>query len=366
MRMPLLDPSDERSVDVEQVCKMVDMFLERGFTYFDTAWMYHDFNSENVVKTALTDRHPRDSFTLATKLHGEYIKTKEDRDRIFNEQMRKTGVDFFDYYLIHGIDKELLEIYEDLDCFGWLLEKKKAGLVRHTGFSFHDTPELLDKILTDHPGMDFVQLMINYLDWESEWVQSRACYEVAVKHGKPVTVMEPVRGGTLANLPFDVEKLFKEKDPAMSSPSWAIRFVAGLDNVMVVLSGMSSLSQMEDNTSYMQNFKPLSEDEKKMYLKAGEMIISKLAIPCTGCSYCTSGCPMKIAIPKYFKLYNENTFDDMEAKEWSVNYSDYPQLLEGGGGMASDCIACGQCESVCPQHLPIIELLRKASGKLDA
>ena len=365
MRMPLLDPSDERSVDVEQVCKMVDMFLERGFTYFDTAWMYHDFNSENVVKTALTDRHPRDSFTLATKLHGEYIKTKEDRNRIFNEQMRKTGVDFFDYYLIHGIDKELLEIYEDLDCFGWLLEKKKAGLVRHTGFSFHDTPELLDKILTDHPGMDFVQLMINYLDWESEWVQSRACYEVAVKHGKPVTVMEPVRGGILANLPFDVEKILKEKDPTMSSSSWAIRFVAGLDNVMVVLSGMSSLSQMEDNTSYMQNFKPLSEDEKKMCLKAGEMIISKLAIPCTGCSYCTSGCPMKIAIPKYFKLYNENTFDDMEAKEWSVNYSDYPQLLEGGGGMASDCIACGQCENVCPQHISIISNLKMVAEHIE-
>ncbi|MCR4762042.1 MAG: aldo/keto reductase [Lachnospiraceae bacterium] len=365
MRMPLLDPSDEASVDVEQVCRMVDVFLERGFTYFDTAWMYHDFNSENVVKTALVDRYPRDSFTIATKLHGEYIKTREDRDKIFYEQMRKTGVDFFDYYLIHGIDAELLEIYEELDCFHWLLEKKEAGLVRHAGFSFHDTPELLDEILTKHPEMEFVQLMINYLDWESEWVQSRACYEVAVKHGKPVTVMEPVRGGTLARLPEDVEKLFTQQDPEMSAPSWAIRFVASLDDVMVVLSGMSSMEQMEDNTSYMADFKPLSEDEKNLCLKAGKMIISKLAIPCTACSYCTSGCPMKIAIPKYFKMYNDNTFDDLEVSEWSVKYSDYPQLLSGEGGKATDCLACGQCEGVCPQHLPIIENLRKIAEHIE-
>jgi hypothetical protein len=364
MRMPLLDPSDEATVDVKQVCKMVDMFLERGFTYFDTAWMYHDFNSENVVKTALVDRYPRDRFTLATKLHGEYIETKEDRDKIFNEQMRKTGVDFFDYYLIHGIDEELLEIYEDLDCFNWLLEKKEAGLVKHAGFSFHDTPELLDEILTKHPQMEFVQLMINYLDWESEWVQSRACYEVAVKHGKPVTVMEPVRGGTLAKLPEDVKKLFTEKDPEMSAPSWAIRFAAGLDNVMTVLSGMSSIEQMDDNTSYMADFIPLSEDEKEICLKAGKMLISKLAIPCTGCSYCTSGCPRKIAIPKYFKMYNENTFDDLEVKEWTVDYSDYPEILEGGGGKATDCLACGKCQSVCPQHIPIIENLKMISGHI--
>jgi predicted aldo/keto reductase-like oxidoreductase len=365
MRMPLLDSADESSVDVEQVCKMVDMFLERGFTYFDTAWMYHEFNSENVVKTALVDRHPRDSFTLATKLHGDYIKDKKDRDKIFNEQMKKTGVDYFDYYLIHAVDEDLLEIYDKLDCFNWLLEKKKAGLVKHAGFSFHDTPELLDEVLTAHPEMEFVQLQINYLDWESEWVQSRACYEVAVKHGKPVVVMEPVRGGTLADLPADVEKMFREKDPEMSPASWAIRYVASLDNVMMVLSGMSSIPQMENNTSYMRDFKPLTEDEKKLCLKAGEMIISKLAIPCTACSYCTAGCPMKIAIPKYFKMYNENTFDDLKDKEWTVEYSEYPELLEGGGGKASDCIACGQCEGVCPQHITIIENLKLVAEHIE-
>ena len=365
MRMPLLDSTDESSVDVEQVCKMVDMFLEKGFTYFDTAWMYHEFNSENVVKTALVDRHPRDSFTLATKLHGDFIKTKKDRDKVFNEQMKKTGVDYFDYYLIHAVDEDLLEIYDKLDCFNWLLEKKKAGLVKHAGFSFHDTPELLDEVLTAHPEMEFVQLQINYLDWESEWVQSRACYEVAVKHGKPVVVMEPVRGGTLADLPADVEKMFREKDPEMSPASWAIRYVASLDNVMMVLSGMSSISQMENNTSYMQDFKPLTEDEKKLCLKAGEMIISKLAIPCTACSYCTAGCPMKIAIPKYFKMYNENTFDDLKDKEWTVEYSEYPELLEGGGGKATDCIACGQCEGVCPQHITIIENLKTIAEHIE-
>lgn len=207
--------------------------------------------------------------------------------------------------------------------------------------------------------MDFVQLMINYLDWESGWVMSKVCYDIALKYGKPVIVMEPVRGGTLAKVPRDVEMLFKEMDPNMSVPSWAIRFVASLDNVMVVLSGMSSLSQVEDNTSYMDDFKPLTEDEKKTCIRAGEMMIRKRSILCTVCAYCTPGCPMKIAIPNYFKVYNENTLDDLEIKEWKVEYSEYPELLDGGGGRADDCIACGQCESICPQHLPIIENLKR-------
>ena len=361
MRMPLLDSSNDAAVDIEQVCKMVDLFLARGFTYFDTAWMYHDFTSENVVKTALVDRYPRDSFTLATKLHAEYIETLEDRDKIMKEQLRKTGAGFFDYYLLHGIDQDLLRTYDRLDCFNWLLKKKKAGLVRHAGFSFHDTPELLDEILTKHPEMEFVQLMINYLDWTSDWVRAKECYEVAVRHGKPVTVMEPVRGGVLARLPGDVERMFKEKDAEMSAPSWAIRFAASLDNVMVVLSGMSSMEQMEDNTSFMEHFRSLEEDDIEMCLEAGKMILRKLAIPCTACSYCTPGCPMKIAIPKYFRMYNESVFDNPNDEEWEVEYDEYPQLLEGGGGRASDCVACGQCESVCPQHLPIIANLIKVA-----
>ncbi len=365
MRMPLIDNTNAADVDVEQVSKMVDMFLERGFTYFDTAWMYNGFNSENVVKKALVERHSRESFTLATKLHAGFINTKEDRDKIFNEQLQKTGAGYFDYYLIHGIEAGMIRKYEDLDCFGWLLDKKKEGMVRHAGFSFHDTPELLDEILTNHPEMEFVQLQINYLDWESEWVQSRACYEVAVKHGKPVIVMEPVKGGTLANLPEDAKKLFKDCDPEMSIPSWAVRFAASLENVMVVLSGMSSLEQMDNNTSYMKEFKPLSDDEKDMCFKAAEIINNQIAIPCTACSYCTEGCPMKIAIPKYFSLYNENMREDMAKKGWTINYTNYGNLVNSGFGKASDCIACGQCEGVCPQHLPIIENLKKVAAHFE-
>ena len=365
MRMPLIDNTNAADVDVEQVSKMVDKFIERGFTYFDTAWMYNGFNSENVVKKALVERHPRESFTLATKLHAGFIDSKEDRDKIFNEQLQKTGAGYFDYYLIHGIEAGMIQKYEDLDCFSWILDKKEKGLVRHAGFSFHDTPELLDEILTKHHEMEFVQLQINYLDWESEWVQSRACYEVAVKHGKPIIVMEPVKGGTLANLPEEAEKLFKDCNPEMSIPSWAVRFAASLENVMVVLSGMSSLEQMDNNTSYMKDFKPLSDEEKEKCFKAAEIINRQIAIPCTACSYCTEGCPMKIAIPKYFSLYNENMREDMAQKGWTVNFTNYGNLVNSGFGKASDCIACGQCEGVCPQHLPIIENLKKVAAHFE-
>ncbi len=357
MRLPQTDPNDSGSIDIEQLKKMVDLFIERGFTYFDTAWMYNAFKSENAVREALTSRHPRETFTLATKLHAGFIETLEDRDRIFNAQLEKTGAAYFDYYLIHGIEGPMLEKYERLECFDWLLKKKEEGLVRHCGFSFHDKPEVLDRILTDHPQMEFVQLQINYLDWESEWIQSRKCYETAVKHGKPVVVMEPVKGGTLARVPAEAEDLFREKEPGMSIPSWAIRFVASLDNVMVVLSGMSSLEQLDDNTSYMKDFKPLSEEEKEMCFKAAEIINSQIAVPCTGCRYCTEGCPMHICIPDYFSLYNEDMREDLEHKAWTINFSNYHNLNREFG-KASDCIECGQCEGVCPQHLPIIDLLK--------
>lgn len=364
MRLPLNGKTNAGDIDVEQVKQMVDTFLERGFTYFDTAWMYCGFQSENVAKTALVDRHPRDSYTLATKLHAGFINSLEDRDKIFNTQLEKTGVACFDYYLIHGIEAAMLPKYEQFDCFNWLLDKKAKGLVKHAGFSFHDTPELLDEILTKHPEMEFVQLQINYLDWESEWIQSRKCYEVAVKHGKPVIVMEPVKGGTLAKVPEEAEKLFKEHDPNMSIPSWAIRFAASLDNVMMVLSGMGSLEQMEDNLSYMENFQPLSEEEKEMTHKAADIINAQIAVPCTGCSYCTEGCPQKIAIPKYFSLYNEDMRENLEEKGWSINFTQY-EILTGKFGKAKDCIECGQCEGVCPQHLPIIEKLKEVSAHFD-
>lgn len=364
MRLPLTDRTDAGAIDVEQVKRMVDTFLERGFTYFDTAWMYCGFHSEQVAKTALADRHPRDSYTLATKLHAGFINSLEDRELIFNAQLEKTGVTYFDYYLLHGIEAAMLPKYEQFDCFQWLLDKKAKGLVKHAGFSFHDSARLLDEILTKHPEMEFVQLQINYLDWESEWIQAGKCYEIAVKHGKPVIVMEPVKGGTLAKVPEEAEKLFRESAPHMSVPSWAIRFAASLDNVMMVLSGMSSLEQLEDNLSYMEHFQPLTEEEKKLTGKVADIINAQIAVPCTGCSYCTEGCPQKIAIPQYFSLYNEDMRENLEEKGWTIIFTQY-EILTGKFGKAKDCVECGQCESVCPQHLPIMEKLKDVSAHFD-
>ena len=359
MRLPLRDENDEGSIDIQHMKDMVDIFMKRGFTYFDTAIMYCGGKSQNAVKEALSSRYPRESYTLATKLHSGFFNTKEDRDKIFKEQLEATGVEYFDYYLLHDIGVESLVKYEELDCFRWLMDKKMKGLVKHIGFSYHDNAELLDTILIKHPEIEFVQLQLNYFDWESEGVQSRKCYEVCVKHDKPVVVMEPVRGGTLANVSKDVEKLFKDYDENASVASWAIRFAASQENVKIVLSGMSNVEQMFDNTSYMQDFKPLNPEELSILDKAVTMINDSLAIKCTACSYCTGGCPKNIAIPRYFALYNADYLENRceNAEEWRPQ-SIYYERLSNVFGKASDCIACGQCEKICPQHLPIIENLK--------
>ena len=363
MRLPRLDPNDAASIDMEQTKQMVDTFLQKGFTYFDTAWMYCAFKSEEAVREALVKRHPRDSFSLATKLHSGFVHSLEDRDRIFDEQRRKTGVEYFDYYLLHGIGGESYQVYEQFDCFAWLQEKKRQGLVKHIGFSFHDHADVLERILTEHPEMEFVQLQINYLDWDSQGVQARQCYETAVRFGKPVIVMEPVKGGTLAQVPEKVEELFRQVHPDWSVSSWAIRFAASLENVQMVLSGMSSLEQLEDNTGYMEHFTPLTEAEQAVVHQAVEIINQSIAIPCTGCAYCTEGCPQNIPIPQYFSLYNAD-LQEVSSKGWLPQQS-YYQALTLKHGKASQCISCGQCEGVCPQHLPIIEDLKLVADRFE-
>ena len=363
MRLPLLDPDDKASVDLEQTKDMVDSFLAQGFTYFDTAWMYCKFESERATREALVERYPRDRFTLATKLHAGYLKCAEDRDRIFNEQLKKTGAQYFDYYLLHALSRELYEKYNEFDCFEWLKEKKKAGLVRNIGFSFHDSAEFLEQVLTEHPEMEFVQLQINYLDWDSNGIQSRLCYETATRHGKPVIVMEPVKGGTLASLPPAAEKLLRSIHPDWSIPSWAIRFAASLDNVITVLSGMSNTAQLADNTAYMQRFEKLNQEELNALKQVVDILNSGSAIPCTGCAYCVDGCPMNIPIPTYFSLYNADLQEKAD-KDWKPQEAYYSNLSTEDG-KARSCIECGQCEAVCPQHLPIIRHLKEVANYFE-
>lgn len=348
MRLPL----NGNDVDIEKTKELVDEFMAKGFTYFDTAWMYCDGKSESAIKECLVDRYPRDSYTLTTKLPSFEIKSFEDRDRVFNEQKNRTGLDYFDYYWLHAVSSQNIETFDKWECWDFIKQKKENGEVKHIGFSFHDSAEMLDELLNKHPEIEFVQLQINYLDWLSDSVRSKACYEVCEKHNKQVIVMEPVKGGKLVKLPNEALALFKENEPNMSTASWAIRFAASLPKVYMVLSGMSNLAQVQDNLSYMEDFKPLSDKQHNICLEAAEIINKYVIVPCTGCSYCTTTCPTNIAIPKYFALYNDAK-QKFEDKDYKQEY----KFIKDNGVSIDACIGCDACRKICPQHLHVKEFL---------
>jgi predicted aldo/keto reductase-like oxidoreductase len=363
MRLPLTKSDDWSTINHEATEKLVDLFMENGFSYFDTAYVYHGGNSERFAKKALADRYPRNNFQLATKMPVWILEKASDMDRIFNEQLQRTGVDYFDFYLLHGLSGVVSDRFpssntakaDEFGAWDFLKRIKTEGRAKHIGFSFHDSAEALDRLLREHPETEFVQLQINYADWEDPVIQSKACYETARKHGKPVIVMEPVKGGTLANLRPDVAAVFKETNPAMSPASWAIRYAASLDGVLTVLSGMSNIEQMRDNISFMKDFDPLDDTEKTLVEKAVAELRKISLIGCTGCRYCVDGCPKNINIPKVFELINDYRI----YKNPAYSKLRYKNGM-AGGGKAADCVECGSCENHCPQKLEIPVLLKEA------
>ena len=350
-------PKKGEEIDVEQVKAMVDRFLEAGFTYFDTAWAYT--GSEDAIRQALVERYPRESYQLATK-NAAWIgcQTREDAIRQFEESLERTGAGYFDNYLLHNLGEMRTQAFDKFDMWSFVKEKKAEGKIRHIGFSFHSTPEELEEILLAHPEAEFVQLQINYADWENPSIQSRGVYEMARKYGKAVVIMEPLKGGLLANPPESVAEILKAAEPERSAASWGIRFAANLDGVLVALSGMSNLEQMEDNISFMKDFDSMSDEQIAVMDKAREALSRIPLIPCTTCNYCAKVCPQEIGIYGTFMAKNIYTlYGDLQRAAGQERW------LVGGHGrkQAVECIRCGACEGVCPQHIEIREELKKAA-----
>ncbi|MBE6016454.1 MAG: aldo/keto reductase [Lachnospiraceae bacterium] len=363
MRMPVTVKDDPTSFDFKMIESLFDSFIEKGFKYFDTAYTYHGYHAEKAVRKALVERHPREDFELATKLPLRDFKDEENMQQIFNEQLENCGVEYFDYYLLHNMGSNVYDRCVKYKAFEFVSRMKAEGKILNAGMSFHDTPKLLEEILEKYSScLDFIQLQINYIDWEEANVQSRRCLEIAQKYNKPVIVMEPCKGGTLVNVPDEAAKLMKAFAPERSIASWAMRFAAGCPGVIKVLSGMNSMEQVEDNCSVFADFEPLSEEEMAVIDKVREIIHSNTAIPCTACEYCTHGCPKNIAIPQYFSAYNSIMRTSGSFSSQSVYYNN---LVLAGHGKASDCIKCGNCETACPQHLPIREYLETVASKME-
>ena len=354
-------PEKNGRIDIETVCEMADRYLEAGFNYFDTAYVYHGGNSEKIIKEVLVDRHPREEFTVASKLPAWCIHSLADRDKIFEEQLERTGLEFFDYYLLHSLEDGInYDTYEKYDCFNWGAQKKKEGKILHFGFSFHGTPELLETVLDKHPEIEFVQIQLNYADWDNPVVNSGKLYEILHGRGIPMIIMEPVKGGTLAKLPEELEKMFKAVRPDQSAASWAMRFCGSLEGVATILSGMSTREQVEDNLKTFAYFEPLSGKERDTIAQVTQKLLDAKLIGCTSCRYCCDGCPANIHIPDIFNALNTHRRfpQDMRPKFFYGSLTSY-------SGKASDCLECGQCEEVCPQHLPIRELLKEAMEQLE-
>ncbi len=358
LRLPRLEPNDEKSVDYNLLNQMVDTFLEKGGTYFDTAYTYLGGVSEEALRKSLVERHPRNAFQIATKLPGYKVKSHEECWKLFEEQQERCGVNDFDVYLLHWLNRKNYDLAEQYDEFRFLRELKEKGKAKEVGFSYHDGPELLDHILKEHPEVDIVQIQVNYLDWNSEALRARELYEVVTKHGKKIIIMEPVKGGNLAKIPETAEQMLKHLRPDESIASWAIRFATSLDQVAIVLSGMNSMEQLSDN---MRDLDPITSEELEVLEQVAEIIRSNTAIPCTGCNYCAPNCPMNIAIPRYFSIYNDHKRnpDDM----WKMKPV-YQEIVKTFASPSS-CIACGNCERNCPQKLHIIDYLKDVKNAFE-
>lgn len=356
MRLPMVSGTSD--VDMAQIMKMVDAFLAGGFTYVDTAFGYMQGKSEEITREALVDRYPRDAFLLATKLPPWELKAKEDMERVFSTQLRRTNAGYFDYYLLHAMGRGNLQTVNELDAWGFLRQKKAEGLVRHIGFSFHDNAQTLDEILSAHPEIEFVQLQLNYVDWEDDKVQARLCYETARKHGKSVVIMEPVKGGALATLNPEARAALEAAKPGQSPASWAMRYAASLEGVITVLSGMSTLAQMEENIQTLTGFTSITDTERETIAKVNAILAATETTPCTDCKYCTEKCPQNIPIPEIIRTNNGY-------KLYGHADKGHYGFVTRGKGKASDCIACGVCEGRCPQHIEIIDVLKECAARFE-